>query len=270
MGKGAGSSSSDNVAGVLAKSSEPAAVNANSEHNHSHNSGAIHSSGRRSKGYRKAISPPSTCHASISGYSNHPPPLNDLKTPLLNSHSVAFDDAAAAASNPNGILVSGKAPCSALPVAHGKSPQRHGDKMASRRLLLLLWPLALASFSATAVLDMLFPFFTYVKEGSGGLAQPGALPWLMFYTRLFSDLAGRSLPRVQALKTESSYCLLLIAAGVAAVSAGFLVYLKAPWQQDFVPLGLVAVGWTAGKFAPVCFCQPAFAGPAHKAAHPGF
>ena len=65
---------------------------------------------------------------------------------------------------------------------------------------------------------------------------------MLFFVRLFADVAGRMLPRIKSLALRSSAPLLGLALGVTAAMPLFFVYLKAParYHNDYGIVGACA------------------------------
>ena len=62
---------------------------------------------------------------------------------------------------------------------------------------------------------------------------------VLFFVRLFADITGRMLPRMQRLAIESTFGLLSLALAVTLSIPLFFLYLKAPeaWLNDVVIIG---------------------------------
>lgn len=79
---------------------------------------------------------------------------------------------------------------------------------------------------------------------------------VLFYSRLFTDLVGRLLPRRRALQLRSGTAILALSAAATSAAALFFVYILAPprlvaraprlLRNDAVPLGLVVFLWLTG------------------------
>ena len=65
---------------------------------------------------------------------------------------------------------------------------------------------------------------------------------VIFFVRLFADITGRMLPRLQRLATENTVVLLLLSLAVTASIPPFFLYLKAPegWLNDSLVIGKLA------------------------------
>ncbi|GIM01280.1 hypothetical protein Vretimale_6080 [Volvox reticuliferus] len=117
------------------------------------------------------------------------------------------------------------------------------------------WKIMLGFTVDVTLLYIVFPFFTYVPT-SGWLGD--SLPQVLFYARLFTDLAGRLLPRRRALQLRSGTAILILAAISTAAGALFFAYILAPphlvaraprlLRNDAVPLALVVFLWLAGGY----------------------
>ncbi len=96
------------------------------------------------------------------------------------------------------------------------------------------------------VLNMLFPFFTYVPAGALG----DLLPQALFYARIFSDIAGRFLPRRKALALSNPYVLFLLSQAQLLLAVLFLVYIRlVPWLvRDWASIALVVLLWGSGGY----------------------
>lgn len=163
---------------------------------------------------------------------------------------------AAAGASP--VVVLHLRPSLAAPPAAPSALSADGPPAPFSAVAAALWPLLAAAFVATALLELLFPFFTYVPEQANSVLT-GNLAYLMFYVRIFSEMAGRALPRWQAFKTESYKVLLAAAGAEVGLAACFMAYLKAPWRLDAVPLALVAAIWLTGAQRAVYYvlcCLP--------------
>jgi hypothetical protein len=101
---------------------------------------------------------------------------------------------------------------------------------------------------SSTILNLLFPFFTFVPAASLGEVLPQAL----FYARIFSDIAGRFLPRRKALALRSPYALFALALLQLLLACWFLVYIRLPaarWLvRDWASIALVVVLWGVGGY----------------------
>ncbi|GIL56538.1 hypothetical protein Vafri_11895 [Volvox africanus] len=117
------------------------------------------------------------------------------------------------------------------------------------------WKVMLGFTVDVTLLYIVFPFFTYVPT-SRWLGD--SLPQVLFYARLFTDLAGRLLPRRRALQLRSGTAILILAAISTVAGALFFAYILAPphlkaraprlLQNDAVPLALVVFLWLLGGY----------------------
>ncbi|KXZ43097.1 hypothetical protein GPECTOR_102g50 [Gonium pectorale] len=117
------------------------------------------------------------------------------------------------------------------------------------------WQVLLGFLVSVTILYVVFPFFTYVPT-SGWLGD--SLPQALFYSRLFTDLAGRLLPRRRALQLRSGGAVLVLAAVATAAAGLFFAYILAPpglvaraprlLRNDVVPLALVVFLWLTGGY----------------------
>lgn len=92
----------------------------------------------------------------------------------------------------------------------------HETQMSLSKTWCRIWPAAVALFLSVGASMVVAPFFTYVpSSGSTG----DLLPQALFAARTLSDIVGRLLPFVPAIKTKSG----LFIAGVlrAALTPGF-------------------------------------------------
>ncbi|KAK9842795.1 hypothetical protein WJX74_002523 [Apatococcus lobatus] len=114
----------------------------------------------------------------------------------------------------------------------------------TRAVVGLLWPVMTAIFLAGTFVILIFPFFTYI-ESSGLIGEQ--LPKVLFFVRLFADITGRMLPRIQRLAIESTIGLLTLALAVTCSIPLFFLYLKAPeaWLNDGIVIGYIIVTWVA-------------------------
>lgn len=61
---------------------------------------------------------------------------------------------------------------------------------------------------------------------------------VLFFTRLFADVGGRSTPRIRALALTSQSSLLTLASLALTTLPGFFVYIKIlHWHNDFLVTG---------------------------------
>lgn len=78
------------------------------------------------------------------------------------------------------------------------------------------------------------------------------LAQVLFFTRLFADVAGRSTPRVKRLAVTSLYSLLGLSCLLVAGLPFFFVYIKLlHWHNDFLVTGTLHASWSA---AASLFC----------------
>ncbi|GFR46323.1 hypothetical protein Agub_g7889, partial [Astrephomene gubernaculifera] len=93
-------------------------------------------------------------------------------------------------------------------------------------VLRVSWPVHLGFLVSVTTLYLVFPFFTYVPAAGAGWLGSN-LPLALFYTRLFTDLAGRLLPRIRSLQLRSASSVLSLAAASLALAALFFAYILA-------------------------------------------
>ncbi len=77
---------------------------------------------------------------------------------------------------------------------------------------------------------------------------------VIFFLRLFADITGRMLPRMQRLAIESTTGLLLLSLAVTSSIPLFFLYLKAPeaWLNDGVVIGALV----SSSSIPILCCSP--------------
>jgi len=94
-----------------------------------------------------------------------------------------------------------------------------------------MWPCQVALFTSGSTTLMIFPLVTYVPS-SGTLGD--LLPKWLFFVRLFSDLAGRLLPRARAVAVRTPGAVLALAALMLALTPLFYLYvqLAPPWFRS--------------------------------------
>jgi hypothetical protein len=99
---------------------------------------------------------------------------------------------------------------------------------------------------SSTVLNLLFPFFTFVPARGMG----DVLPQALFYARIFSDIAGRFLPRRKALALSSPYTLFTLALLQLLLACWFLLYIRVlPWLvRDWASIALVVALWGLGGY----------------------
>ncbi|GFH13152.1 uncharacterized protein HaLaN_08983, partial [Haematococcus lacustris] len=109
----------------------------------------------------------------------------------------------------------------------------------------------LAFLISVTVTYLIFPFFTFVKS-SGWLGA--SLPQVLFFTRIFADLAGRFAPRCKALLVHSPALLLTMALTKVAIGVGFFFYVKAldRFHHDLLSVSIVVVLWSLGGYINTC------------------
>ncbi|KAK9813902.1 hypothetical protein WJX73_004060 [Symbiochloris irregularis] len=114
-----------------------------------------------------------------------------------------------------------------------------------------IWPAAVALFLSVGASMVVAPFFTYVpSSGSTG----DLLPQVLFAARTLSDIAGRLLPFIPAIRSKTG----LFIAGVlrAALTPGFFWYMN--WGEehgmlnDYVIILAIAVFWAASGHVNAC------------------
>ena len=64
-----------------------------------------------------------------------------------------------------------------------------------------------------------------------------ALMQVLFFTRLFGDITGRTIPRQKSLAMRSQRWLLIITVVLAATLPLFFVYIKYSWHSDLLSTG---------------------------------
>jgi hypothetical protein len=109
-----------------------------------------------------------------------------------------------------------------------------------------LWTVVTGALISSTVLNLLFPFFTFVPAASLG----EVLPQVLFYARIFSDIAGRFLPRRKALALSNPHALFALALLQLLLACWFLVYIRLlPWLvRDWASIALVVVLWGVGGY----------------------
>ncbi|EFJ40464.1 hypothetical protein VOLCADRAFT_99745 [Volvox carteri f. nagariensis] len=157
----------------------------------------------------------------------------------------------------SGGLASAEAPppLPAAAVAVALSPPPLTLRQEVVEVVRASWQVMLGFTLDVTLLYIVFPFFTYVPA-SGWLGDN--LPQVLFYSRLFTDFAGRLLPRCRALQIRSGTAVLLMSAVAMCVAALFLLYILAPprlvakapglLRNDVVPLALVVFLWITGGY----------------------
>jgi hypothetical protein len=164
------------------------------------------------------------------------------------------------------------AAAAAAPPEASSEGSNEGSAAASPALAAarLIWPALVAIGLQASVALALFPFFTYLPS-SGLLGE--SLPKVLFFGRIFADLAGRTLPRLPALRPASIWPVLALAAGHLAVAPLFFLYLKSPprWHSDGAAVAYVAAVWCASGYINTAanMCAPRMVPPQLKSAAAG-
>lgn len=110
-----------------------------------------------------------------------------------------------------------------------------------------IWPVAVAFTTTVTILNLVFPFFTYVPT-SGLMGD--SLPKVLFFTRIFSDMTGRMLPRIKVCILRKKKVLLAMALATVPLAVGFFLYIKAPhhYHHDVGSMFMVIVFWLLGGY----------------------
>ena len=79
---------------------------------------------------------------------------------------------------------------------------------------------------------------------------------VIFFVRLFADITGRMLPRMQRLAIESTFGLMALALAVTASIPLFFLYLKAPeaWLNDGIVIGKRLMAPLLSLSPQTCHC----------------
>eukprot|EP00798_Chlamydomonas_sp_ICE-L_P016004 gene16004-22142_t len=117
----------------------------------------------------------------------------------------------------------------------------------TRLALAGIWPVLTAFFASVTTMYLVFPFFTYVP--SSGLLG-AALPRVLFFSRVGSDMVGRFLPRRKAFLVRSPNVLVMLACWVMSCAVLLFVYIGAPerYHHDYISIGIVICIWSVGGF----------------------
>ncbi|KAK9817758.1 hypothetical protein WJX72_001709 [[Myrmecia] bisecta] len=197
---------------------------------------------------RRTISSPSE---TLSVYPTLPAkgrgPVASAHTPPQSAApGVASDQGAATRNRPPTIPEAGSPSRPATPVQPaGLQRQTSGDHGHLREVLAGIWPAMVALFLSGTVGILVFPYFTYCPSG-GQFGE--LLPKVLFFARLFADVAGRTLPRIKRLAIRSPYLLLALGLTKACVCPVFFLYLKSgdSWHNDYLAVGYVVCLWALG------------------------
>uniref|UniRef100_A0A1D2AFS1 Equilibrative nucleoside transporter 4 n=1 Tax=Auxenochlorella protothecoides TaxID=3075 RepID=A0A1D2AFS1_AUXPR len=140
-------------------------------------------------------------------------------------------------------------PTPPAPAAAAWGPGSPAQQVGAGREVLHAIRLPLtAHFVSSTISLTVFPFFTYVPS-SGLLGE--SFPRILFFARVFADIAGRLAPRSRFATPSSPRALLGVALFKLALVPIFFAYLKAPpaWRSDVGALLLVCVLWLLGGWS---------------------
>lgn len=129
----------------------------------------------------------------------------------------------------------------------------------------LIWPALIAIGLQAGIALTLFPFFTYIPS-SGLLGDE--LPKVLFFGRIFADVAGRLLPRSKFFVPSSINAVLIIALCKLTAEPLFFVYLKTPerMHSDVFIIAYIVLMWGASGYVNTAanMCAPKMVPPALK------
>ncbi|KAK9865209.1 hypothetical protein WJX84_011196 [Apatococcus fuscideae] len=170
--------------------------------------------------------------------------VSDAAASILDGQTPIPENAATGDERPHSSESSQNAAQLTPFASEGAAAWEDEEQGGTSQVLGRLWPVMTAIFLAGTFPILIFPFFTYI-ESSGLIGE--SLPKVIFFVRLFADITGRMLPRMQRLAIESTFGLMALALAVTASIPLFFLYLKAPeaWLNDGIVIGYVIITWLA-------------------------